>query len=201
MCMSLPDLDSAARHAIEQLENKLPLRYTYHSLKHTREEVVGMSERLAILEGINEEMRILVVTGAYYHDIGFTIQRENHELVGAQYIKRVLPEFRYSPAQIQVIAGIILATRIPQRPQNLLEQIVADADLDVLGRVDFWNRSLVLRSEMAMLGFYFTDEEWCKRQCGFIKQHHYFTESARRLRDIQKQNNINFLLERCQDGC
>ena len=201
MYMTLPDLKSAARHAIQQLEQKLSIVYTYHSLKHTRDEVVGMTERLAILEGINGEDRILMVTGAYFHDIGFTLQRNNHEMVGAQYANNVLPQFGYSPEQIKVVEGIILATRIPQMPQNLLEEIVADADLDSLGRVDFWNRSLALRTEMAMLGFYFTDQEWCERQRGFLRQHHYFTASARRLRDDQKQNNLNFLLERCQECC
>ena len=201
MAMTLPDLQSAAHHAIRQLEQKLSIVYTYHSLKHTRDEVVGMTERLAILEGINGEDRVLMVTGAYFHDIGFTLQRDNHEMVGAQYANSILPQFGYSPEQIKVVEGIILATRIPQMPQNLLEEIVADADLDSLGRVDFWNRSLALRTEMAMLGSYFTDQEWCERQRGFLRQHHYFTASAKRLRDEQKQNNINFLLERCQECC
>ena len=74
-----------------------------------------------------------------------------------------------------------------------------DADLDALGRVDFWNRNLALRYEMAMLGFYYTDLEWCKRQQGFLNQHHYFTASARQLRDKQKQLNYKFLLECCQE--
>jgi len=201
MPMTLPDFESAARHAVEQLEQKLSIIYTYHSLKHTRDEVVGMTERLAGLEGIDGEDRMLLVTGAYFHDIGFIQRPENHELIGVQYVNHVLPQFGYSPAQLEVIEGIILATRIPQMPHNLLEEIVADADLDSLGRVDFWNRSLALRSEMAMLGIYFTDQEWCERQRGFLRQHHYFTASAKRLRDEQKQNNLNFLLERCQECC
>jgi HD superfamily phosphodiesterase len=199
--MTLPDFESAARHAVEQLEQKLSIIYTYHSLKHTCDEVVGMAERLAGLEGIDGEDRMLLVTGAYFHDIGFVQRPENHELMGVQYVNHVLPQFGYSPAQLKVIEGIILATRIPQRPHNLLEEIVADADLDSLGRVDFWNRSLALRSEMAMLGMYFTDQEWCERQRGFLRQHHYFTASAKRLRDEQKQNNLNFLLERCRECC
>jgi len=201
MPMTLPDFESAARHAVEQLEQKLSIIYTYHSLKHTCDEVVGMAERLAGLEGIDGEDRMLLVTGAYFHDIGFVQRPENHELMGVQYVNHVLPQFGYSPAQLKVIEGIILATRIPQRPHNLLEEIVADADLDSLGRVDFWNRSLALRSEMAMLGMYFTDQEWCERQRGFLRQHHYFTASAKRLRDEQKQNNLNFLLERCRECC
>jgi uncharacterized protein len=199
--MSLPDFERATQHAAALLEQKLPLIYTYHSLWHTCVEVVGMTERLADLEGIDGEEHILLLTGAYYHDIGFTQQRENHELMGVNYIKAVLPEFGYSPEQIQVIEGIILATRIPQKPLNHLEEIVADADLDSLGRVDFWNRSLALRTEMAMLGIYFSDQEWCERQRGFLGQHHYFTASAKQLRDRQKHNNINFLLERCQESC
>jgi uncharacterized protein len=199
--MSLPDFEGATRHAVALLEQKLPLIYTYHSFWHTCSEVVGMTERLAGLEGIDGEERILLVTGAYYHDIGFTQQRENHELIGTHYIKAVLPQFGYSPEHIKVIEGIILATRIPQRPLNRFEEIVADADLDSLGRVDFWNRSLALRTEMAMSGFYFTDEEWCERQRSFVGQHHYFTTFAKQLRDQQQQNNLKFLLERCQDCC
>ena len=201
MTMTLPDLQSAARHAIRQLEQNLPIVYTYHSLRHTRDEVVGMTERLSILEGINGEDRVLMVTGAYFHDIGFTLQRDDHERVGAHYANWILPKFGYTPGQIKVVEGIILATRIPQSPKNHLEEIVADADLDALGRVDFWNRSLALRTELAMLGSYFTDQEWCERQRGFLKQHHYFTEAAKRLRDGQKQNNLIFLIERCQECC
>ncbi len=201
MGMTLPDFQSATHHAVERLEKKLSILYTYHSMKHTCEEVVGMTGRLAEMEGIDEETRTLMLTGAYFHDIGFTIQRVNHEQVGAEYTRAVLPQYGYSPDQIEIIQGIILATRIPQRPQNLMEQIVADADLDSLGRIDFWTRSLALRSEMAMMGAYFTDDEWCERQRLFLKQHHYFTASASLLRDEQKQNNIQFLLDRCQESC
>lgn len=201
MYMAQPDFESATKYAAELLEQRLPLIYTYHSAWHTCKEVVGMSERLADLEGIDGEERILLVTGAYYHDIGFTQQRENHEMVGAQYIKTILPQFGYSVKQIKIIEGIVMATRIPQTPHNLLEEIVADADLDSLGRVDFWNRSLALRTEMAMLGIYFSDQEWCERQRAFLKQHHYFTTSAKQLRDQQKINNVHFLLERCHEVC
>jgi uncharacterized protein len=201
MVMVLPDFDSAAQYATEQLEHKLSIIYTYHSLAHTRDEVVGMAERLAKLEGVDGEGKMLLVTGAYFHDIGFILQPRNHEQVSASYASSVLPQFGYSPAQIKVVEGIILATRIPQKPKNLLEEIVDDADLDSLGRADFWNRSLALRSEMAMLGIYFTDQEWCERQRGFLKQHHYFTASAKQLRDGQKKNNYNFLIDRCQECC
>lgn len=195
MYLSSLDFKDASQYAIQQLEQKLSPIYTYHSLWHTRDEVVEMADHLAKLEGINGDDRIILLTGAYFHDIGFTRQRQNHELVGIQYVGEVLPQFGYSPEQIQVVQGIILATRLPQTPLNLMEQIVADADLDVLGRLDFWNRSLALKTEVAMLGTYFTDQEWCERQYGFLMRHQYFTTSAHQLRNHQKQRNISFLLE------
>ncbi len=201
MGMKMPDFQSATQHAIDRLEHKLSIRYTYHSMWHTCEEVAVMTGRLADMEGADEESRMLMVTGAYFHDVGFTIQRLNHEQVGAEYIHEVLPHYGYTPGQIEIIQGIILATRIPQTPHNKLEEIVDDADLDSLGRIDFWNRSLALRTEMAMLGIYFTDEEWCERQRNFLKQHHYFTDSAKLLREVQKQNNIQFFLTRCSESC
>lgn len=199
--MGLPDFQSASQHAIDRLENKLSILYTYHSMRHTCEEVVGMTGKLADMEGMDAESRMLMVTGAYFHDIGFTIQRQNHELVGAEYILAVLPQYGYTRGQIEVVRGIILATRLPQTPYNLMEQIVADADLDSLGRSDFWTRSLALRYEMALLGMYFNDDEWCERQRKFLRQHQYFTPSAKLLRDEQKKSNILFLLDRCQETC
>ena len=34
---------------------------------------------------------------------------------------------------IEIICGIIMATKIPQRPKNYLEEIICDADLNYLG--------------------------------------------------------------------
>lgn len=197
--MNRPDYKGAIHHAVEQLEKKLPIIYTYHSLKHTQNEVVVMAEHLSDLEGVDGEERKLLLTAAYYHDIGFIQRSDHHELVSIEYIHQVLPEFGYDSAQINVVQGIILATRIPQRPNTLLEEIVVDADLDALGRVDFWNRNLALRYEMAMLGYYYSDIEWCERQQGFLNQHHYFTSSARQLRGNQKRLNYLFLQECCQE--
>src|SRR5512135_329145 len=112
--MSVPDFEKAKQHAIYQLEHKLSPVYAYHSRWHTCDEVAGMAERLAALESLDGEGRVLILTGAYYHDIGFTIQQKDHELVGVKYIQQVLPQFGYSPDQIEVVRGIILATRIPQ---------------------------------------------------------------------------------------
>jgi hypothetical protein len=82
---------------------------------------------------------------------------------------------------------------MPRTPHTLLEEILADADLDNLGRSDFMQRSLDLRKEWETFGRQWTDQEWYISQLDFLAEHHYFTASARQLRDVQKLKNIQQL--------
>ncbi|MFN2158336.1 MAG: cyclic nucleotide-binding domain-containing protein [Anaerolineales bacterium] len=187
--MKTPDYDSARKFALKLLEDRLPSRLTYHSLSHTRDHVVPAVERLAKLEGIQGEDLLLLKTAAYYHDVGHIQGRQNHEEEGVRVVEANLPGFNYSPEQIQVIRELIMATKMPQSPTSSLGEILADADLDVLGRADYFKRNLDLRHEWATGGEVFTDLEWYSSQLNLLITHDYFTESARMLRDKGKQRN------------
>ena len=200
--MDQPDFERAKRYALERLEQELLPIMLYHSVAHTRDDVVPAAERLAALEGVDGEPLLLLRTAAYYHDLGHVEQYTNHEAIGARIAAEVLPHLGYSAAHIQVISDIIMATKLPQSPRTLLEEIMADADLDILGRDDFLARNQDLRAERAALGMPTTDEEWYSGQLEFIQTHRYFTAAARSLRDAKKQQNIKGmikLLEKCQD--
>jgi len=81
---------------------------------------------------------------------------------------------------------MIMATKIPQTPLNHLEQIMADADLDYLGRDDFQVISDRLFQELEIPD----KNKWNKIQIAFFEKHSYFTESAKRLRNDKKQENL-----------
>jgi predicted metal-dependent HD superfamily phosphohydrolase len=185
----MPEFEKARNYVLSRLENELSPNLTYHSLKHTLE-VVSAAGRLATWEKVGEEDRLLLLMGAYYHDLGFIRQREGHEAVSIQLAEQTLPVFGYSEAHVIVIRGIIQATCLPQSPTNLLESIMADADLDYLGREDFWERSLDLRHELDKYGVKFTDEDWYTYQLRFMQSHKYITASERSLRDIKKQQHL-----------
>lgn len=188
--MAALDFDSARRYALETLENELSPTLYYHSLLHTREEVLPAAERLAGLEGVDGEALLLLCTAALYHDIGFTIQRKDHELISIRVADEVLPAWGYQPQHLEIIHGMIMATRLREPPQTLLEEIMVDSDLDLLGRESFLPRNSDLRRESDAYGLHFTDEEWYKYQLGFMQWHHYRTPSACRLRDARKQENM-----------
>jgi uncharacterized protein len=191
--MHTPDVQGAIRYALRRLEHELLPGYFYHSVVHTRDDVVPAVERLAGAYGLDGEELLLLRTAAYYHDLGFVEQRAAHEAVGVQIAELVLPRFGYQPGQIEAIGGIIMATRLPQSPHSLLQQILADADLDILGRSDFFSRNRALRAELAAFGQQFDDRRWYGDQLHFLQAHRYWTAAARSLRDDNKQRNCEAL--------
>jgi uncharacterized protein len=183
--------ERACEYARIRLQNELSPTLCYHSLVHTRDDVVPAAERLAASAGITDGGDLLLLrTAAWYHDLGFVERRDQHECAGAAIAMAALPLFGYSGDEITTVVNMILATQLPQAPRTRLEQILVDADLDSLGREDFFTTSLALRDELAAAGMTTTRKEWYQRQLRFLRSHRYFTLEARRLRDAQKQHNI-----------
>jgi uncharacterized protein len=197
---NLPDFDGASRYAFELLERELPAFLTYHSLAHTVNEVLPAAERLAALEGIRGEELILLRTAAAYHDVGYVERHDDHEAASITILQEVLPAYGYTPEQLAVIRSIVMATRLPQQPRTLIEEILADADLDGLGRDDFFRRNEDLRAELAVVFGPVTDEKWYAAQVEFMVAHHYWTPSERALRDAAKSANLAAVI-RLLDGC
>jgi len=193
--MRQSNFEHAKAYALQRLERELPAALTYHSLAHTRDDVAPATLWLAAIAGVSGEQRMLLHTAAYYHDIGFVLQRADHEMIGARIAAETLPSFGYSPAQIEIIHGMIMATRLPQSPRNLLEQLLADADLDALGRTDFITRNQALRDELAAYGAHWDDLGWCREQLYFLEAHHYWTDAAQQVRGEQKRRNVELILE------
>ena len=196
--MVQPDFEGSKKYALDRLERELPSCLVYHSISHTRDEVVPAVERLAGSEGVRGEPLELLITAAYFHDIGFLKQYFNNEPLAVDIASQVLPGFGFTAAQLRVIRGIILATHLPQTPRTLLEKILADADMDVLGRDDFLDRNHQLRLELAAFGITVSDKKWFENQITFMQEHHYFTRSAQQLRDAKKQANFVEMINRLE---
>ena len=179
----------AKKYINDRMRKELPKSLAYHSLAHVKD-VCGAAERIAKAEGVQGEDLKLLLTAVMYHDCGFMIQSNNHEQIGCDIARESLPRFDYSEEQIERICGMIMATRIPQTPNNLLEEIIADADLDYLGRDDFWTIGNKLFAELQMYGIIRTEAEWNALQVRFLEQHHYFTKTAIQTRKAKKDEYV-----------
>lgn len=185
-----PDYTAAISYALETLKAGLSPNLFYHNLWHTQDDVMPSAVQLARLSDVPEEEVLLLKVAAAYHDTGFLQVYDNHEQVGAAWAAAVLPGYGFSVEQIGRITDMILATRYPQEPGNLLEQILADADLDVLGRSDFFERNAALHREVEIYKRPFSPHDWLSSQIKFLKQHHYFTPAAIQLRQLNKEKHI-----------
>lgn len=190
------DAGGAIAHALARLAAELSPELTYHNLGHTQADVIPGVARLAGLSEIGADEAQLLAVAAAYHDIGFIQVRVEHEQVSVWIASETLPAYGFSPQQIEQIAGMILATRLPQSPHHPLEEILADADLDVLGREDFFERNEQLRLEFGTVNPPMNQREWWPGQIRFLQTHAYFTPAARALRQAAKERNLLILEQR-----
>jgi adenylate cyclase len=168
----------------DYLLHHLPKDYTYHTIEHIRD-VVKQSERIAKKEKISKEDISDVKLAAWLHDIGYIWEPNRHEAKGAEYAATILTALNFPIQKINKITGMILATKIPQSPKNILEQIICDADLDYLGREDYASISLLLLQELR-LQKEISEIEWIKLQHSFLSNHSYFTKTANATRNTAK---------------
>ena len=177
---------------LEKLQDELPQYLSYHSVSHVKD-VLDAVERIAREENVDSDNMILLKTAAVFHDSGFLFGAAEHERKSCELARQYLPDYGYSAAQIDKICGMIMATKIPQTPRNLLEEILADADLDYLGRDDFFSIANRLFTELAVFGIVNTEKDWNKLQVRFLEDHHYFTQTAIRNRKARKQQHLEYL--------
>ena len=174
---------------LDKLEKELPPYLYYHNVKHTVD-VVTEVELIGWGEGCNDEEILLLKTAALFHDAGHVVGYDNHEQFGTEIAREMLPKYKYSKEQINRICEIIMATKLPPRPKNLLEEIICDSDLDYLGRTDFIPVSNTLYRELKEQNKIGSLNDWNKLQIKFISGHQYFTKTARSLREVNKQKQI-----------
>jgi uncharacterized protein len=175
---------------LAKLERELLPVYTYHGLHHTLD-VLKVTGDLCEAEGISRYETTLLKTAVLFHDSGFMVSPKEHEATGCSIVRELLPSYNYSTEEIERICGMIMATKIPQSPHNILEQIICDADLDYLGRDDFFPIGNTLFEELKTLGILEDRLQWNTMQIKFLEFHAYHTETTKRLRDAKKQANID----------
>ena len=181
--------EQAGEYILSKLRTELPAHLTYHNIDHVLD-VYQAAQQLGGQEHISETEMQLLLTAACYHDAGFLKGPAGHEDESCRIAQAVLPGYQYSSAEIEQICNLIQATRLPQTPETHLAQILADADLDYLGRDDFFEISDKLYQELCNAGLVNGLLAWDKAQVTFIEQHHYFTQTAINTRQAQKEVNL-----------
>lgn len=176
--------DKVHLEVFDMLNKQLPAYLSYHSVEHTKY-VLKMAIYLAQREGLSETDIQLISIAAIFHDIGFIKGREKHEEKSCEMAKEILSKYKLGEENLKKICGMIMATKIPQRPKNILEKVLADADLEYLSTENYEPVSELLYKELCHFNPGFTRKQWDQVQIEFLENHSYHT-------DFYKKNKENF---------
>ena len=195
MNMETKIIQQAENYVSNYFQEHMPAKYVYHDLRHTHEVVAAVGELSAAYELSELEMEHLYLA-AWFHDIGYKDGPKDHEASSCKLATEWLTEQGVDQESISKICAIIMATKLPQNPSNVSEQIIGDADLSHLGKTTYWERCDLVRQEMATLsGKNMTEKEWVDFEIHFMENHNFHTAAANKLYDKRKQKYVRQLLK------
>ena len=198
-----PRLKMVDQYIQALFKDELPSGIKFHDANHTLHPargVVAVANRIAIAEKISERDRELVIAAAYFHDTGYIREYAKNEPIAARMAGRILKLIGFKPKEIEKVQKMILATDLARKPKTHLEKILCDADLDNLGRKDFFKLDSKLREGRRIRGLDVSDDvKWYKGTLEVMKNHRYYTESQIKLREEEKQQNMKKLLTKLKN--
>ena len=164
---------------------------SYHNLDHT-ESVVAHAGEIGRHYHLADRDYFIVVTAAWFHDAGYYLGgASGHEKKGAELAAVFLREKGVDEETISKINDCIMATCMPQSPGDLLEKIVADADLYHWGTTEFSVFNKRMRKEASWrIGRKIDKDGWRADTIRLLESHHYQTDYAREMLEPVKQENI-----------
>lgn len=173
-------------------DNGLP----YHNKAHTQF-VVDSAIQIANHYQLSDSDFFVVITAAWFHDTGYLKTRDHHERESVIVADNYLRQQGIDQQTIARINQCIMATEMPQNPQNLLEEIICDADMFHFGSDNFSDKYKLLRKEIEIAtNTEISKEEWRLKTVEFMEQHHYFTDYTNVLLNDKKKQNLEKLKER-----
>ena len=172
------------------LKKELADHLTYHRYEHTID-VANVSNHYIEYYMIADHVAELIRIAAVAHDYGYVFTPNQHEERSIVELRPLLTD--YSDAQIALINGMIRATKVPQQPKNLYEEVLADSDLDYLGRDDYDELSSGLYKEFLHFGIVKNELDWLEIQVKFLENHKFHTDWAKTNRSDAKQRVLQRL--------
>ena len=175
---------------LDDLSKKLPDHLTYHCLDHTID-VANVCNHYIEYYMVADRVANLMRIAAVAHDYGYIFSPKDHEERSIQEVRPMLKD--YKAEEISLIEGMIRATKVPQQPQNMYEEMIADADLDYLGRDDYTKLASGLYKEFMHYGVIKNDSDWLEVQIKFLEKHQFHTDWAKMNRTDRKQQVLQTL--------
>jgi adenylate cyclase len=170
----------------------LPASLHFHRIEYAHK-VYDQSFLLCRAEEVEQEDRLLVRTAALMLFTGLTQSYNNFENRSSVIAREILPGFKYSEVQIDQICNLILSTKPPFHPNNLLEKILIDAKMEYIGRPDYSTQIKLLFQELIEAGVKLNGQQFKKQQLELLYGFKFYTVAAQRLREVSGEDQMTIL--------
>ncbi len=163
----------------------------FHNLEHT-EDVVKRAQEIASHSRLSEDDRFVLMAAAWFHDTGYLfVPAEEHVNKSVEVMRNFFArEDSESPETVDRIEQLIRYTEYTREPENLLEEILHDADTYYLGTDDFKKLNKKLKNEERARGSN-KDLNWKQNTLEFLQQHQFYTQYGRNLLEKKKLEHIS----------
>jgi predicted metal-dependent HD superfamily phosphohydrolase len=184
------------KYVVDFITHNVDKAFVYHNVTHTKSVVDNAKE---IIEGSNieEKQAQLLVLAAWFHDTGYSEGVENHEEKSVEIATDFLRKHEVSEEDIKAIGDLIMVTKMGNKPSNLLEQIICDADCGHIGSKNFESLTELLRKEIELTqGESISEAAWLQENIHFLSEKHKFhTPYATKNWQKRKGKNLASLLK------
>ena len=177
-------------YVAELLTKQLSPTNYYHNGIHTRRVVADITE-LAAKENCTEQDTLVLLLAAWFHDTGYIFLDTGHEEESVKIARSYLKEQNLPQETLNQVEQLILATKIGFKPTSKLEYIIRDADCGHIASEDYLDISENLLKEMnAKNGNSLSEKEWMEQNLEFLKNHSFYSNSAKQLWQPKKELNV-----------
>jgi uncharacterized protein len=183
----------AEKFVREFLSENLPEEMHFHNEGHALDVANAVNE-IGIASSVGDVSMEVVEVAAWFHDTGYCFEYGGHENSSIDIADKFLSSEKCSTSFINEVLTCIRATRFPQTPDTLLEQIICDADLYHLSKKNYFEYATRLRTEWSLvLHKTFTDRDWHLQNLQLLCEHRYHTGYGQQILERRKQRNIEIL--------
>ncbi|MGN6617887.1 MAG: Pycsar system effector family protein [Ilyomonas sp.] len=179
-----------AEEYVTALFEKMPdPKLVYHNLRHTKD-VVERVKEIAEHYYLNERDKIILYTAAWFHDTGhlFT-SMDKHEERSVEEMRKFMEIYSNQEDLVAEIEDCILSTKFPTHPNNLLQQIICDADTYNFGTKEFREINKPMYEEYVLREGEITKQQWDEKRLKLLETHQYYTTYCKELLNEGKKQN------------
>lgn len=192
-------LQKAENYIFELFKDKVSKDHLYHNFHHIFRVVEAVTE-IGKGSNIEDDQLEILQLAAWFHDAGYSISEELHEQKSAEIAEEFLKNENYPTEKIEQIKSLILVTCAHSEPQNLLDEIMKDADTSHFASENYIGIAELLKLEWeATQNLSMTDVEWAFTNRNLLLAcHRFYTDYAKENWTKGKESNIVALQKRIQ---